>query len=120
MRALQWLGVAVLTSIGFTASADCRTDTTGDAYCGRGSCIAARNGVIWCSRFFQGGAHRTRDGKVVCGKGQCEKSSRGEIYCSSVTGGAVLKDSKGLVRCTGQCERGSSAYCEHTRADSAG
>ncbi len=120
MTALRWLGIIALTIIGFAASADCTTDAYGKVYCGGGRCSRDQNGAVWCSRFYQGGAQKTRDGRVLCGKGQCAKSIRGEIFCSSVVGGAVLKDSKGRVRCAGQCERATSEHCENTRADSAG
>ena len=120
MRPLKWIGVVVLTVIGGATSADCATDSYGDVYCGGGRCMRDQSGVVWCSRFYQGGVQTTRDGSVVCGKGQCARSSRGEVFCSSVVGGAVLKDSKGQVRCMGQCEPATSANCENTRADSAG
>lgn len=120
MRPLKCLGIAILTLTGAAASADCATDAYGEVYCGGGRCTRDHAGLVWCSRFYQGGVETSRDGTVVCGRGQCAKTSRGEIFCSSVVGGAVLKDSKGRVRCMGQCERANSAMCENTRADSAG
>jgi hypothetical protein len=112
--------LAILWLLAPAASADCATDAYGEAYCGGGRCIRDHDGTVWCSRYYQGGAQTTRDGRVLCGKGQCAKSTRGEIFCSSVVGGAVLKDSKGRVRCQGRCEAATAAQCENTPADSAG
>ena len=109
--ALLWLLIA-------PASADCVRDIRGEVFCGGGDCVVDSEGKIWCSRFYKGGADRTRDGSVVCGKGQCTKDTRGEVFCSSEMGGAVLRDSRGRVRCYGHCERATSAQCEHTAADS--
>lgn len=120
VRISRWLGVIMLTGIAVAAFAECATDAYGDVYCGGGQCIRDRHGTVWCSRFYEGGAQLTRDGKVVCGRGQCAKSTRGEVFCSSVAAGAVLKDSRGQVRCMGRCEPGSAQLCENTRADSAG
>lgn len=111
---------AILLLLAPAVSADCSADAYGEVYCGGGRCIRDRSGTIWCSRYYQGGAQLTRDGAVLCGKGQCTKSTRGEIFCSSVVGGAVLKDSKGRVRCMGRCEPATAAQCENTRADGAG
>lgn len=120
MKARSLLGVAVLALVGFEVSADCSTNAYGDVYCGAGRCVRDHTGAVWCSRHYQGGALITRDGRAVCGTGQCAKSTRGEIYCSSVVGGAVLKDSRGQVRCQDRCELATAAQCESTRADSGG
>jgi hypothetical protein len=109
--------LAILCLLAPTASADCARDAYGEVYCGAGRCTLDRNGTVWCSRYYEGGVERTRDGVVVCGKGQCAKNSRGQIFCSSVVGGSVLKDSQGRVRCYGRCEHPSVAQCENTRAD---
>jgi hypothetical protein len=110
--------LAMLWLLAPAASADCAKDSSGEVYCGGGRCLSDANGTIWCARNYEGDAQMTRDGKAVCGKGKCERNSRGEIFCSSEKGGAVLKDSKGRVRCYGQCERATAELCEHTRADS--
>ena len=112
--------LAVLWVLASTASADCATDSRGEVYCGGGACRADREGTVWCSRYYKGGAERTRDGTVVCGKGQCAKDSRGRIFCSSEVAGAVLIDSAGRVRCYGGCERATPQHCEHTRAGGSG
>ena len=112
--------LVIMWSLAPGAFADCATDAYGDVYCGAGRCVRDRGGAVWCSRSYQGGAQLTRDGRALCGKGQCAKTTRGEIFCSSVVGGAVLKDSKGRVRCQGRCEGATAAQCENTRADGAG
>jgi hypothetical protein len=71
-----------------------------------------------CSRYYDGDAERTSDGKVVCGKGQCAKRSDGSVFCSTKVGGAVLIDSNGNARCYGQCEPATVAMCENTLAGS--
>ena len=98
--------------------ADCVKDLRGEVYCGAGRCLVDREGTIWCSRYFDGDAETTLDGQVLCGKGQCAKRSDGQVFCSSEIGGAVLKDSRGRVRCYGQCEPATADQCENTRADS--
>jgi hypothetical protein len=100
-------------------SADCIKDLRGEVYCGAGGCKADRNGIVWCSRYLDGDAVRT-EGQVLCGKGRCAKDREGQVYCSSEVGGAVLKDSRGRVRCYGQCEPATAENCENTRADSEG
>ncbi len=112
--------LAILCLLAPAASADCVRNSYGEVYCGGGRCLQDRNGTVWCSRAYEGGAEKTRDGSVLCGKGQCAKNSSGQIFCSSVVGGAALKDSRGRVRCYGQCEPATAAQCENTRADSAG
>ncbi len=112
--------LAILCLLAPAASADCARDFYGEVYCGGGRCLQDRNGTIWCSRAYEGGAEKTREGSVLCGKGQCAKNSSGQIFCSSVVGGAALKDSRGRVRCYGQCEPATAAQCENTRAGSAG
>ncbi len=112
--------LAILWLLAPAASADCAKDLEGEVYCGGGYCSADRIGTVWCSRFYKGGAERTREGKVLCGKGQCAKNSRGEIFCSSEVGGAVTKDSRGHVRCYGECERATAMQCENTPAGSSG
>ncbi|MDH3413655.1 MAG: hypothetical protein OEM98_14375 [Gammaproteobacteria bacterium] len=117
----QGAGVlAILCLLAPTASADCARDSYGEIYCGGGRCLQDRKGTIWCSRAYEGGAEKTRDGSVLCGKGQCAKDSSGQIFCSSVVGGAALKDSQGRVRCYSQCEPATAAQCENTRAGVAG
>lgn len=112
--------LAMLWLLAPTASADCAKDINGEVYCGGGRCIQDREGVVWCSRYYEGDAQSTRDGSVLCGKGQCEKDTHGELFCSSERGGSVLKDSQGRVRCYGRCERATAEQCESTRADSSG
>lgn len=94
-----------------TSSADCLRDLHGEVYCGAGQCLADREGTIWCSRYYDGGAERTSDGHVLCGKGRCAKRSDGRVFCSSEVGGAVLIDSSGRVRCYGQCEPATAEMC---------
>ena len=100
-------------------SADCIKDLRGEVYCGAGSCIVDSNGIVWCSRYLEGDAEKTLDGRVLCGKGQCAKDIAGEVLCSSEIGGTVLIDSRGRVRCYGQCEPATADKCESTRADGA-
>ena len=101
------------------AFAECASDLHGDVYCGGGRCIRDREGIVWCARSYDGGAQTTLHGTVICGKGECAKSSQGQILCSSEPGGAVLRDSRGRVRCYGRCERASAEQCVHIRADGA-
>lgn len=108
--------LAILCLLAPAASADCAKDFYGEVYCGGGRCLQDRNGTIWCSRAYEGGAEKNREGSVLCGKGQCVRDSSGQIYCSSVVGGAALKDSRGRVRCYGRCEPATTAQCENTRA----
>ncbi len=112
--------LAILCLLAPAAVADCARDSSGEVYCGAGRCAADRAGVIWCSRYFEGGVERTQDGTVVCGKGHCAKDSRGQVFCSSEVAGAVGLDSAGHVRCYGRCEAATAAQCEHTRAGSSG
>ncbi len=112
--------LTILCLLAPTAAADCARDAYGEVYCGAGRCMHDRNGTVWCSRYYEGGVERTRDGAAVCGKGQCAKNSRGQIFCSSVVGGAVAIDSKGRVRCYGRCERPIVAQCENSRAGAGG
>jgi len=99
--------------------ADCIKDLRGEVYCGAGHCLVDSNGIVWCSRYYEGDAEKTLDGRVLCGKGHCAKNIDGEIFCSSEIGGVVLVDSRGRVRCYGQCEPASADNCESTRADGA-
>lgn len=113
------LGLSVLAlSLAGIASAGCIKDLRGEVYCGAGRCLVDNKGVVWCSRYHEGDAKKTLDGRVLCGKGQCERDINGAIYCSSVISGAVLVDSRGSVRCYGQCEPATAESCENTRADS--
>jgi hypothetical protein len=112
-----WLLVMVLLMPG-TASADCAKDLSGEVYCGAGQCAVDRKGIVWCSKYYDGDAELTMDGRVLCGKGRCAKRSDGKAFCSSEVGGAVLMDSRGHVRCYGQCEPATADMCEHTRAGS--
>ena len=98
--------------------AECLKDRSGEVYCGAGQCQIDRNGVVRCSRYYDGSAERTSDGHVLCGKGQCVTRSDGTVFCSSEIGGAVLLDSRGNARCYGQCEPATEEMCENTRADS--
>lgn len=105
--------------------ADCVKDLSGEVYCGAGQCVVGstfeydnKYGTIWCSKYYEGGAVKTLDGRVLCGKGKCAKNSKGEVFCSSKIGGAVLKDSRGHVRCYGNCERATLENCENTVAES--
>lgn len=101
------------------ASADCKKDIHGEVFCGAGRCLIDRDGTVWCSRHYEGGAEITLDGQVLCGKGRCAKDKYGRIFCSSEIGGTVLIDGRGRVRCYGQCEPATVDNCESTRADSA-
>ena len=112
--------IALLILYPSAASADCRTDSRGDVYCGAGGCVVDSAGEIWCSRHYQGGVQITLDGEVLCGIGHCGKDAHGRVYCSSEVGGSVTTDIDGRVRCYGRCEPGSVDHCERTRADSAG
>lgn len=102
------------------ASADCIKDMRGEVYCGAGRCVADEDGIVWCSRYYNGDAVRTMDGHVLCGKGQCTKRSDGQAYCSSEIGGAALIDSRGRAHCYGKCEPASAEMCENSRAGSSG
>ena len=99
-------------------SADCLKDRYGEVYCGAGRCLADTNGIVWCSRYYEGDAKRTSDGNVLCGKGHCTKRSDGLVFCSTEVGGAVLLDSSGRARCYVQCEPATVEMCENTRAGS--
>jgi hypothetical protein len=102
------------------APADCAKDLNGEVWCGAGRCASGYDGIIWCSRFDDGGVVVTFRGTVLCGPGACAKTLRGEAYCSDVVGGAVAKDSRGRVRCEGRCVAASAEHCESERADAAG
>ena len=102
-----------------TTSADCGKDLRGEVYCGAGRCVVDIKGTVWCSRYYDGAAERTLDGQVLCGKGQCAKGVDGLVFCSSEVAGAVLVDSRGRVRCYGQCEPATADKCVSSRADSA-
>lgn len=110
------LGLLVAT----VTSADCVTDLRGEAYCGAGHCKVDSKGTVWCSRYYEGDAEISSDGRVLCGKGRCVKDVDGQVFCSSEVGGSVLVDSSGSVRCYGRCEPATADYCESTRADTAG
>lgn len=110
------LVVALLTPV--ITSADCIKELNGEVYCGGGRCIVDSKGIAWCSKYYDGGAQITLDGRVLCGKGRCATTSDGKVFCSSEIGGAVLTDSRGHVRCYGQCEPATAEMCEHTRAGS--
>lgn len=99
-------------------SADCLKDRYGDIYCGAGRCLIDRNGIVWCSRYYEGDIERTSDGRLLCGKGHCIKRSDGIVFCSTEVGGTVLLNSRGYARCYGQCESGTVEMCENTRAGS--
>ena len=99
-------------------SADCLKDQYGEVYCGAGRCRAQSNGIVWCSRYYDGSAEHTSNGQVVCGKGQCVRLSNGSVFCSTEVGGAVLLDSSGSARCYGQCVPATVEMCENTRAGS--
>ena len=101
------------------SSADCMKDLSGEVYCGAGRCVVDSKGTIWCSRHYEGDAKKTLDGQVLCGKGQCAKGKDGQFLCSSEIGGAVLIDSRGRVRCYGECEPATADNCENPIADSA-
>jgi hypothetical protein len=110
------LSVLLMATI---TSADCKKDIRGEVFCGAGRCLVDRDGTVWCSRHYEGGAAITLDGQVLCGKGRCAKDKYGQVFCSSEIGGAALIDSRGRVRCYGQCEPATVDNCESTRADSA-
>jgi hypothetical protein len=95
-------------------SAGCNKDLSGEVYCGAGRCIVDSEGI-----HYDGDAVITSDGQVLCGKGRCMKNIKGQAFCSSNVGGAVLIDSRGHVRCYGQCEPATADKCENTLADSA-
>jgi hypothetical protein len=73
-------------------------------------------GRIACSRFEDGDAVLTRDGRILCGKGRCEKTTDGDVFCSTLEQGSARRDSKGHVLCEGGCEPASAAMCESTPA----
>ena len=112
--------LVVVSVIPVIASADCLKDHTGEVYCGAGKCQVDTNGIVLCSRYYDGYAERTSDGQVLCGKGQCVTRSDGLVFCSTEIGGAVLIDSRGNARCYGQCEPATAEMCENTRAGSSG
>ena len=119
-KALCRIGLFLTTLLMATmTSADCKQDLRGEVYCGAGRCLVDRDGTVWCSRHYEGGAAITLEGQVLCGKGRCAKDKYGKVFCSSEIGGAVLVDSRGRVRCYGQCEPATVDNCESTRADSA-
>lgn len=116
---LSSIGLLMMVlAIPLITSAECLKDHTGEVYCGAGRCLTDSDGIVWCSRYYNGHAERTSDGQVLCGKGQCMKQGDGLVFCSSEVGGAVTSDSRGQVRCYGQCEAATSEMCESTRADS--
>jgi hypothetical protein len=118
-RCLVILGLFVMGMVIPTfTSADCNKDRYGDVYCGAGKCMADVSGVVWCSRYYEGDAERMSDGSILCGKGHCMKRSDGRIFCSTAIGGTVLLDSRGDVRCYGQCEPATVEMCENTIAGS--
>jgi len=100
------------------ASADCIKDKYGEVYCGAGQCLTDSEGIVWCSRYYDGDAERSSDGQVLCGKGHCTKRSDGLVFCSTEVGGSVLIDSRGRARCYGQCEPATVEMCENTLAGS--
>ncbi len=118
-RYLASIGLLVMLVASSTITfADCLKDRYGDVFCGAGRCQSDSNGIVLCSRYYDGDAARTSDGQVVCGKGQCTKRSDGSVFCSTEIGGAVLIDSNGNVRCYGQCVPATVEMCENTRAGS--
>jgi hypothetical protein len=100
------------------AAADCLKDLRGEVFCGAGRCATDSNGKVWCSRHYEGDAKRTLDGLVVCGIGRCAADIRGDWFCSSEIGGSVTRDSRGNMRCYGECQSASESNCESTPADS--
>ena len=56
--------VAVLLLPAADVLADCVRDSRGEVYCGAGRCNFDRNGVVWCSRSYDGGADIKRHGSV--------------------------------------------------------
>jgi hypothetical protein len=117
----SFYGIGLLLSALLTATvtfADCKKDLYGQVFCGAGRCLVDKDGLVWCSRHYDGGAAITLDGQVLCGIGRCAKDKHGQIFCSSEIGGAVLVDSRGRVRCFGQCEPATRNNCESDVADS--
>ena len=108
----------MLLVIAANASAECLKDRYGEVYCGAGQCLTDKNGIVLCSRYYDGHAERTSNGEVLCGKGECVKRSDGVVFCSAEIGGAVLLDSSGDPRCYGHCELATAEMCENTRAGS--
>jgi len=90
-------------------------DMFGTVVCGKGECAKDVHGIVYCSKYRNGGATRDLLSPVVCGKGKCIKSPSGIIYCSRVEGGWVKIDSQGRVVCEGGCERASSSMCEKAK-----
>ena len=124
VRMIQFVRATALTMAFLSlhapaAFADCAKDFYGEVFCGAGRCARDREGVVWCSRFYDGDAQSTREGTVHCGKGRCAATSSGDIFCSSEIGGTVLVDLKGRVRCQGRCEPASATNCVNSLADSA-
>jgi hypothetical protein len=118
-RYLASIGLLVMVLVIPTITfADCLKDRSGEVYCGAGRCLSDSNGIVLCSRSYDGDVERTSNGQVICGKGQCAKRSDGIVFCSTEVGGAVLIDSNGSVRCYGQCEPATVEMCENTRAGS--
>ena len=124
-RALQSSGffssgmaTLLLLLVSATVSADCMPNGKGEVFCGAGDCVSDRGGVIWCSRFRDGGAQMTRDGQAMCGRGQCARDPHDSVFCSSEIGGAAIRDTRGRVRCYGQCEPAKAEWCENSLAGS--
>jgi len=118
-RYLAGFGLLVMVmAIPVLTSGGCLKDRYGEVYCGAGRCRTDSDGLVWCSRYYDGDAERTSDGRVLCGKGHCTKRSDGQVFCSTEVGGTVLVDSKGRVRCYGQCQPAAVDMCENTVAGS--
>jgi hypothetical protein len=120
MGTLSGVLLALLLLLSATVSADCAPNRGGEVFCGAGDCVSDRGGVIGCSKFRDGGAQLTRDGEAMCGKGQCTRDPRDRVFCSTEVGGAAVRETKGRVRCYGQCEPAKAEWCENSLAASSG
>ena len=109
------IGVAMI-GLFAPAQADCMRDYKGRVVCDRGQCARNSHGLVYCSRYEDGTAVRTRYGEIVCAKGECVRNRQGEIVCSARLGGAAMKDRLGKVTCEGGCEKASLRMCGNNSA----
>lgn len=100
-----------LVLISNQVSAYCAADMYGEVICGMGECERDQYGVVFCSRFNNGGAIRDGYGNVYCGIGDCAKDQYGKVYSSKVVGGGAARDRYGEVKSDGGCEPGRVDYC---------
>jgi hypothetical protein len=95
--------------------ADCLQASSGQVFCGAGSCKLNDSGIVSCSMYRFGGAESNLQGRVKCGRGQCLQNSTGSVVCSVEEDGGAAINTGGQVKCYGGCEPGDESMCESVR-----